>query len=110
MEEVRRNLVQRFGETADPQHPNSVYAGGLWVRTSYDPVMQRAAETALRDGLTRYERGRGWRDTGLSVDMSRDWRAQLAIAPFGAGYDSWRAAVEPLARRPDDHRRSTTRT
>ncbi len=93
MEEVRRQLIQRFGATADPQHPNSVYAGGLWVRTSYDPVMQGAAATALRDGLTRYERGRGWRDTGLSVDMSRDWRAQLALAPFGAGYDNWRAAV-----------------
>ena len=46
------------------RHPNSVYAGGLWVRTSYDPAMQRSAETALRDGLVRYERGRGWRDPG----------------------------------------------
>lgn len=93
MEEVRRVLVERYGATADPAHPNSVYAGGLWVRTSYDPVMQQAAETALRDGLTRFESGRGWRDPGLSVDVSRDWRAQLAIAPFGVGYDDWRSAV-----------------
>ena len=70
MEEVRRNLIERFGENA-ATGPNSVYAGGLWVRTSYDPAMQRAAETALRDGLVRYERGRGWRDPGLSIDMSR---------------------------------------
>jgi penicillin-binding protein 1A len=55
--------------------------------------MQAAAEGALRDGLVRYERGRGWRDPGLTVDMSRDWRSQLAVAPFGAGYDNWRAAV-----------------
>ena len=93
MEEVRRQLVQRFGETADPSHPNSVYAGGLWVRSSYDPNMQQAAETALRDGLMRYERGRGWRDPGLNVDLSRDWRSQLAIAPLGPGYPGWRAAV-----------------
>ena len=93
MEEVRRQLIERFGEAADPQHPNSVYAGGLWVRTSYNPVMQQAAETALRDGLRRYETGRGWRDPGLSVDVSGDWRTQLAAAPFGAGYDTWRAAV-----------------
>src|SRR5687768_12615639 len=66
MEELRRQLVERYGDNAEAG-PNSVYAGGLWVRSSYDPVMQRAAETALRDGLTRYERGRGWRDTGLSV-------------------------------------------
>jgi penicillin-binding protein 1A len=92
MEEVRRRLIARFGENAQ-DGPNSVYAGGLWVRTSYDPVMQRSAENALRDGLVRYERGRGWRDPGLSIDLSRDWRAQLAAAPFGTGYDTWRAAV-----------------
>ncbi|MBX3560214.1 MAG: PBP1A family penicillin-binding protein [Sphingomonas sp.] len=92
MEEVRRDLINRFGENAEAG-ANSVYAGGLWVRTSYDPAMQQAAETALRDGLMRYERGRGWRDPGLSVDMSRDWRSQLAVAPFGAGYDNWRIAV-----------------
>ena len=92
MEEVRRTLIASHGETAEAG-PNSVYAGGLWVRTSYDPLMQGAAETALRDGLVRFESGRGWRDPGLSVDMSRDWRSQLAIAPFGAGYDDWRAAV-----------------
>jgi len=93
MEEVRRTLIARYGEQADPEHPNSVYAGGLWVRSSYNPLMQRAAETALRDGLTRYERGRGWRDSGLVIDVSGDWRSQLAIAPFGPGYDTWRSAV-----------------
>ncbi|MDQ8755752.1 PBP1A family penicillin-binding protein [Sphingosinicella sp. LHD-64] len=93
MEEIRRQLIERFGATADPEHPNSVYAGGLWVRSSYDPRMQQAAEEALRDGLVRYERGRGWRDPGLSVDLSGDWRSQLAAAQFGAGYPNWRAAV-----------------
>jgi penicillin-binding protein 1A len=90
MEEVRRTLVDRYGETAE-RGPNSVYAGGLWVRTSYNPAMQRSAETALRDGLRRYESGRGWRDPGLTIDISRDWRSQLAIAPLGPG--AWRAAV-----------------
>jgi len=93
MEEVRRNLIARYGEQADPEHPNSVYAGGLWVRSSYNPMMQRAAETALRDGLTRYERGRGWSDPNLNIDLSGDWRSQLAIAPFGPGYETWRSAV-----------------
>jgi penicillin-binding protein 1A len=57
---------------------------------SAPPTIRRCSG---RHGLTRYERGRGWRDPGLSVDLSRDWRSQLANAPFGAGYDDWRAAV-----------------
>jgi penicillin-binding protein 1A len=95
MEEVRRQLVQRYGEDdkTGPKGPNSVYAGGLWVRTSYDGDKQKAAETALRDGLMRYDRGKGWRDPGLTVDMSRDWRSQLAIADYGVGYPDWRPAV-----------------
>ena len=46
LEEVRRELIDRFGETAE-EGPNSVYAGGLWVRTSLDPEMQIAARDAL---------------------------------------------------------------
>jgi penicillin-binding protein 1A len=55
--------------------------------------MQKAAEAALRDGLLRFDGGRSWRDPGLKVDMSGDWRTQLAIADYGVGYDDWRAAV-----------------
>jgi penicillin-binding protein 1A len=91
MEEIRRDLIARYGENADPTHPNSVYAGGLWVRSSYNPAMQRSAETALRDGLIRYDRGHGWHDPGLTIDISGNWRNQLAIAPLGQG--AWRAAV-----------------
>ncbi|MFC7498692.1 penicillin-binding protein 1A [Enterovirga sp. GCM10030262] len=92
MEEVRRLLVGKFGEEAD-DGPHGVYSGGLWVRTSYDPVKQKAAENALRDGLMRYASGRGWRDPELSVDMTQDWRSQLAAARYGVGYDDWRSAV-----------------
>jgi len=93
MEEVRRELIQRFGETADPDKPNSVYAGGLWVRTAFDGKMQEAAETALRDGMRRYEAGRGWRDPGISIELDDNWRQALATANFGVGYPDWRAAV-----------------
>jgi penicillin-binding protein 1A len=92
MEEVRRLLVDRYGEKAE-DGPHSVYAGGLWVRTSYDHAKQLAAETAFRDGLMRYDGGRQWRDPGLAVDMDKDWRLQLAIADYGVGYDDWRPAV-----------------
>ena len=92
MEEVRRELIKRFGENAE-SGGNSLYAGGLWVRTSMDPKLQDAAAQALRDGLTRFDGGRGWRDTGLSVDMSKDWSGQLDRAPVGSGFPDWRKAV-----------------
>ena len=56
LEEVRRHLIDKFGETAD-NGPNSVYAGGLWVRTSLDTELQTAAQNALRTGLLRYSAG-----------------------------------------------------
>lgn len=92
MEEVRRDLMRRFGETAE-QGPNSVYAGGLWVRTSMIPAMQDAAAEALREGLARFDGGRGWNDTGLSIDVSGDWQTQLRIAALGTGFPDWRKAV-----------------
>ena len=92
MEEVRRQLVQQYGEKAE-KGSNGVYTGGLWLRTSYDGARQKAAENALRDGLIRFDGGRSWRDPGLSIDVGSDWQGQLARAPFGVGYDDWRAAV-----------------
>ncbi|HEX9953663.1 MAG TPA: PBP1A family penicillin-binding protein [Allosphingosinicella sp.] len=92
MEEVRRQLATTYGSEAE-KGPNGLYTGGLWVRSSIDPEKQKAAETALRDGLSRYDRGRGWRDMGLSIDADGDWQGQLARAPVGPGYDDWRAAV-----------------
>jgi penicillin-binding protein 1A len=92
MEEVRRDLMRRFGETAD-QGPNSVYAGGLWVRTSMIPAMQDAAAEALREGLAKFDGGRGWNDTGLSIDVDGDWQTQLRLAALGTGFPDWRKAV-----------------
>ena len=92
MEEVRRDLIRRFGEKAE-QGPNSVYAGGLWVRSSMVPLMQDAAADALREGLAKFDGGRGWQDTGLSVDLDKDWRGQLSAAALGTGFPDWRKAV-----------------
>jgi len=92
MEEVRRDLLKRFGEKAE-NGPNSVYAGGLWVRTSVVPHMQAAAAEALREGLAKFDGGRGWKDLELSVDVSGDWRGQLDRAPVGTGFPDWRKAV-----------------
>src|SRR4029079_2607439 len=93
MEEVRRELIKHFGESAE-DGPNSLYAGGLWVRSSMDPKMQDAAAQALREGLARFDGGRGWRDLGMSVDLSKvDWAGQLDRAAVGTGFPDWLKAV-----------------
>src|SRR5215210_3878967 len=92
MEEVRRDLLKRFGESAE-DGPNSVYAGGLWVRTSVVRYMQAAAAEALREGLAKFDGGRGWRDPALNVDVSGDWRGQLDRAAVATGFPDWRKAV-----------------
>jgi penicillin-binding protein 1A len=92
IEEVRRELMGQFGET-DKDGPNSVYAGGLWVRTSLDPLMQEAAADALRNGLIRYESGRGWSGPSGTIETGDGWPRRLAVANIGTGFPDWVAAV-----------------
>jgi penicillin-binding protein 1A len=92
MEEVRRELIKQFGEDSK-DGSNSLYAGGLWVRSSMNPAMQDAAAQALRDGLVKFDGGRGWKDLGLNLNVSGDWAAQLDRTPVGTGYPDWLKAV-----------------
>ncbi|WP_448663061.1 penicillin-binding protein 1A [Sphingomonas sp. CJ20] len=95
IEEVRRQLIDRFGEKEDAG-PNSVYAGGLWVRTSLDPKLQQYAQKALRDGLLRYDRGRGWNgplNAKNRLDVSDGWLQPFLNTNIGVDYEDWRAAV-----------------
>jgi penicillin-binding protein 1A len=93
LEEVRRELIERFGETPE-DGPNSVYAGGLWVRTSLDPAIQIAARDALREGLLRYHGGRAWTGPIATIDVSAgNWASQLQSSPLGISYKDWRVGV-----------------
>jgi penicillin-binding protein 1A len=93
LEEVRRELIERFGETAE-DGANSVYAGGLWVRTSLDPQMQIAARDALREGLLRYHGGRAWSGPIATIDVSSgNWASQLQGSPLGIAYRDWKVGV-----------------
>lgn len=93
LEEVRRQLIEQFGETAE-DGPNSVYAGGLWVRTSLDRVLQKAGRDALRDGLLRYHGNRGWAGPIARIDIDDgDWAGQLASSFLAVNYKDWRVGV-----------------
>lgn len=93
LEEVRRDLIERFGETAENGR-NSVYAGGLWIRTSLDTQLQDAARDALRGALLRYHGTRGWAGPiGTLNPGSGDLKAQLDSANLSINYQDWRVAV-----------------
>ena len=67
-EEVRRFLVSRYGE-------NALYEGGLVVRTTVDPEMQKHAAKALRRGLITYDQRHGFRAPITHIELSEqdDW-------------------------------------
>jgi penicillin-binding protein 1A len=93
VEEVRRRLIDQYGESAD-KGPNSIYAGGLWVRTSVDPEMQKAAQNALRNGLLRYHSGKGWRGPIAQIKLDPDkWQTQLLTLNKSINYQDWRVGV-----------------
>lgn len=93
LEEVRRQLIADFGETSEDGE-NSVYAGGLWVRTSLNVDMQNAARESLRRGLMRYHRGRGWSGPIATIDVNEgNWAGQLASSFLSVRYEDWRVGV-----------------
>ncbi len=91
LEEVRRLLIDKFGENAD-DGTNSVYAGGLWVRTSLDTRLQSAAQDALRAGLLRYAAGHGWHGPIATVDPAH-WQGELIGSNISIRYLDWRVGV-----------------
>ena len=93
LEEVRRQLIDMYGEQAE-DGPHSVYAGGLWVRTSLDPEMQAAARDSLRQGLLNYSAGRAWHGPIATIDPGKgDLKRQLASTNLGINYRDWRVGV-----------------
>lgn len=89
---VKDELIKRFGEKKATE-------GGLIVRTSLDPKLQRAAEKSLRAGLMVYDRAHGgWRgpvaELPVGKDFARAWPAELAgITPPPGMLDAWRLGV-----------------
>ena len=85
-EEVRRELLERYGEKI-------LYEGGLTVRTTLDPKMQAMTRKALADGLVRFDEAHGFRGPINHIDVTGDWGTALANIPALGDVRPWRLAV-----------------
>ncbi len=64
IEEVRRNIIDRYGE-------KSLYREGLNVITTIDPSLQKNATFALRKGLEEYDKRQGWRGPLININTKK---------------------------------------
>jgi penicillin-binding protein 1A len=85
-EEVRRDILDLFGE-------DKLYGGGLSVRTTLDPTLQRIGRKTLVDGLVAYDHRHGWRGVVKQIDIKGDWGKTLAAMNVWPDIDPWRLAV-----------------
>ncbi|PQA85768.1 penicillin-binding protein 1A [Hyphococcus luteus] len=79
-EEVRKRIVDLYGVEA-------LYDGGLAVRTSVDPNLQKKAGEALRRWLVDYDQRHGWRGAIDAMEVGEDW-----VEPFAEKVDDLKNA------------------
>ena len=94
-DEIRRQLSKSFGQ-------EEFFGGGLTIRATVDPKLQKQAAKALQDALEKYDRGQGiWRGTKASLPAEvlgeeRAWREALAAVPTDKAprdIEGWHPAV-----------------
>jgi penicillin-binding protein 1A len=69
-EEVRRTLSDMYGSDV-------LYGGGLVVKTTLNPELQKAADKALQNALIEYDRRRGYRGALARLTNEKQWKADL---------------------------------
>jgi len=94
-EEVRRSLVDIYGQDENDPTNSSLYTGGYSVRSTLSPDLQLMARAALRQGLVRFDRKHGgWRGAVAHIEVGDgDWGAKLADVPSLADVDPWHLGV-----------------
>ncbi|KAB2920579.1 MAG: penicillin-binding protein 1A [Hyphomicrobiaceae bacterium] len=98
-EEVRRRLVEMVGEDGlyGRAERTSIgdgrVNGGLSVRTTLDPKLQRMARKALIDGLVAFDREKGWRGPVQRIDVRGDWGVVLGGIEIPSDLQPWRLGV-----------------
>ncbi len=91
-DEIRRQLSRNFGE-------EEFFNGGLSIRSTMEPDLQREATSALRLSLENYDREAGiWRGTGIrlgTLDLNDEaiWREALRQTEIPRDIEGWHPAV-----------------
>lgn len=86
-EEVRRILAGRYGE-------ESLYGGGMVVRSTIDARLQQIAVKALRDGLMAYDRRHGFRGPVEHLEAVEGWQEKLDEMSSAEGQlENWKLAI-----------------
>lgn len=91
-DEIRRQLSDTFGE-------EEFFGGGMTIRATMDPVLQKVAAEALRDGLEAYDRKKGiyrGSEHKLTAEQLTDeatWRAALSDLRLPRDISGWSVAV-----------------
>ncbi len=87
-EEIRRQLIAEMTE-------DGVYGGGMAIRATIDPDLQRHAREALQAGLQKYDRARGYRGPVAQIEDfdPENWREPLAKIDAPRGFADWRLGV-----------------
>ncbi|MBH0239224.1 penicillin-binding protein 1A [Methylobrevis albus] len=86
VEEVRRELIRRWGE-------KGLYEGGLSVRTTLDPGLQVSARKVLHEALIKFDTARGWRGPVTTIETAGDWGIPLGEVPALTDVPEWQLAV-----------------
>ncbi|WP_281977490.1 penicillin-binding protein 1A [Pseudorhizobium flavum] len=85
-EEVRRQIIEKYGD-------DTLYGGGLSVRTSLDPDLQVLARKALNGALVEYDERRGFHGPVTQIDAAGDWATELAKVPGLRDIPEWKLAM-----------------
>jgi penicillin-binding protein 1A len=85
-EEVRRDILERYGE-------KKLYEGGLSVRATLDPKLQVMARKAMVNGLVNYDEAVGYRGPITKLDLTGDWGPKLADVKSLSDVSPWRMVV-----------------
>ncbi len=82
---IRQHLYKNYG-------PDSLYKGGLTVKTTLNANLQAYARQSLREGLIAYDRQAGWRGPVAHIPLG-DWKTSLNRIKIPLGVPFWTTAV-----------------